>query len=230
MLRAATASAARIWPASGPLAPVTCTSWTATSDESRNHRRRPPSRSPTADQRAAISRGPGRQRRRRQPASRSTGTTPADARPEMRARALSDRLQSLGSATGPSACTSGSSSTPNRSLTRRRPSAITATTSAVRRLAVVLDEVRVLLGEARAADAQPRQPAASSSWPALRPSARGSLGFLKVEPNVLIPDGWASVRRRRMSASVSLTSSGGAGSSANEARATTSPGASDERR
>ena len=28
--------------------------------------------------------------------------------------------------------------------------------------------------------------------PAVRPPARGSSGFLKVEPNVLIPCGWAS--------------------------------------
>ncbi len=46
--------------------------------------------------------------------------------------------------------------------------------------------------------ARPRQPASSSSTPALRPPARGSSGFLKVEPKVLMPDGCASWRAARM--------------------------------
>ena len=49
-----------------------------------------------------------------------------------------------------------------------------------------------------------RGPAASRSWPAVRPSAPGSSGFLKVDPKVLIPDGWASRRLARISASVAL--------------------------
>ncbi len=76
----------------------------------------------------------------------------------------------------------------------------------------------------------PRQPAASSSCPAVRPSARGSSGFLNVDPNVLMPDGCAALRRARMSASVAFTASGTAGSSANDALATTSAGARLERR
>ncbi len=63
----------------------------------------------------------------------------------------------------------------------------------------------------------PRQPASSSSTPALRPSARSSSGFLKVEPKVLMPDGWAALRRARMSASVAFTSAGSASSSRKEA-------------
>ena len=90
-------------------------------------------------------------------------------------------------------------------------------------LAHVLHEVRVLLREARAADVSPRQPASSSRTPALRPSARGSSGFLKVEPKVLMPEGWAALREARISASVAFTDSGSAGLSANEARATISP-------
>ena len=64
----------------------------------------------------------------------------------------------------------------------------------------------------------------------MRPSARGSDGFLKVEPNVLIPEGWAARRLERISPRVRLTSSGGSGASANAARATTSPGPRPERR
>src|SRR3712207_7559608 len=44
-----------------------------------------------------------------------------------------------------------------------------------------------------------------SSCPALRSPARGSSGFLKVEPKVLIPDGCAARRCERMSASVCFT-------------------------
>ena len=96
---------------------------------------------------------------------------------------------------------------PRRSArcTRRRPSAITATTSAVRRRAGVLDEVRVLGREARAADRQAVAAGLGEQQPAVRPSRRGSSGFLKVEPNVLIPCGWASWRRARISASVAFT-------------------------
>ncbi len=52
---------------------------------------------------------------------------------------------------------------------------------------------------------RPRQPAASSSIPAERPSARGSSGFLKVDPKVLMPEGCASLRRVLIPASVALT-------------------------
>jgi hypothetical protein len=53
---------------------------------------------------------------------------------------------------------------------------------------------------------------------------------LKVEPKVLMPEGCASLRALRMSASVALTASGSAGLSANAARATISPAARFERR
>ena len=84
------------------------------------------------------------------------------------------------------------------------------------RLADVLDEVRVLVREAGAADLEPAAAGASSSWPAVRPSARGSSGFLKVEPKVLIPDGWASRRCPRISARVALTAAGSASASPND--------------
>jgi hypothetical protein len=77
---------------------------------------------------------------------------------------------------------------------------------------------------------RPRQPASSSSTPALRPSAPGSSGFLKVEPKVLMPEGCAARREARMSASVAFTDSGSAGLRAKEACATISLGARFERR
>jgi hypothetical protein len=77
---------------------------------------------------------------------------------------------------------------------------------------------------------RPRQPASSSRTPALRPSARGSSGFLKVDPKVLMPDGCAALRAVRMSASVAFTESGSAGLSANDARATISPAPRFDRR
>ena len=72
---------------------------------------------------------------------------------------------------------------------------------------------------------RPRQPAASSSWPAVRPSARGSSGFLNVEPNVLIPHGCAALRRARIVGEGRLDVVGlAAGASAKLARATISSG------
>ena len=93
----------------------------------------------------------------------------------------------------------------------------------------VLHEVGVLL-EKRAP--RPRGPGTHGVEElARRPSpAPGSSGFLKVEPKVLIPDGWASRRRARIAARVAFTAWGGAGLSANEARATTSRAPRLERR
>ena len=114
--------------------------------------------------------------------------------------------------------------TPKRSRTRRRPSAISAITSAVV-ASPVFSTKFACFSEKRAPPTwSPRQPASSSSTPALRPSARGSSGFLKVEPNVLMPDGWASLRVARISASVALIRRDRPGASAKEARATISRG------
>src|SRR5581483_5033171 len=139
-------------------------------------------------------------------------------------------LHSAGSSTGPSTCISASSATPNRSFTRRRPSAMTAITSAVLASPWFSTKFACLAENPAPPIRSPRQPAASSSWPALRPSARGSDGFLKVDPNVLMPEGWAALRRARMSASVALTSWLLASCRAKDARATTSPGRRLERR
>ena len=98
-----------------------------------------------------------------------------------------------------------------------------ATTSAVVASPVFSTKLACFSENLAPPTASPRQPASSSRTPALRPPARGSSGFLKVEPKVLIPEGWASRRAARMSARVALTDSGGAGASANDARATTSP-------
>src|SRR3954469_18317650 len=65
---------------------------------------------------------------------------------------------------------------------------------------------------------RPLQPASERRTPALRPSAAGSSGFLKVEPKVLMPDGWAALRFVRISASVALTDAGSAGARSNAAR------------
>ena len=125
----------------------------------------------------------------------------------------------------PSIWTSGSSTTPNRSWTRRRPSAISARTSAVVASPAFSTKLACLAREARAADAQPAAARRLEQLPGGAALGRGSSGFLKVEPKVLIPDGCASRRLARISASVALISSGRRGRSANEARATTSPGA-----
>src|SRR5271168_39123 len=99
------------------------------------------------------------------------------------------RLGPHGQRTGPSVCTSGSSATPKRSSTRRRPSAISATISAVV-AAPVFSMKLACLGAKRAPPTPtPLQPASARSKPADRPPARGSSGFLKVDPNVLIPCG-----------------------------------------
>ena len=82
------------------------------------------------------------------------------------------------------------------------------------------------LAEKRASPkARSETPAASSSSQALWPG-----GFLKVEPNVLIPFGCASQRRLRSVASAARTAAGGAGVSAKRALATISPAARAELR
>ena len=115
-------------------------------------------------------------------------------------RAISSRRSSSqpsGHSTSPSTWTSGSSTTPKLSWTRRRPppSARGCRRSSPRPRS--RRSSRASRRSARRRPACPRHPAASSSWPAVRPSARGSSsGFLKVEPKVLIPDGCASRRCR----------------------------------
>ena len=131
-------------------------------------------------------------------------------------------VQSGEVSTSPRNCTSGSSSTPKRSRTRRRPSPISAITSAVVASPMFSTKFACFSEKRAPPTVSPRQPASSSSTPALRPSARGSSGFLKVEPKVLMPDGCAALREARMSASVAFTDSGSASLSANEARATIS--------
>src|SRR5205085_5345557 len=113
--------------------------------------------------------------------------------------------------TSPRNWTSASSPTPNRSRTRRRPSAMSAITSAVVASPLFSTKFACFSEKHAPPTASPRQPAASSSMPALRPSARGSSGFLKVEPKVLIPEGWAAFRLARISARVAFTCSGSAG-------------------
>ena len=63
----------------------------------------------------------------------------------------------------------------------------------------------MLRREAGAADPQAAAAGGLEQLAGGAPSARGSSGFLKVEPKVLIPDGWASRRLLRISASVALT-------------------------
>ena len=81
------------------------------------------------------------------------------------------RRQSAGNATGPNAWTSGSSSIPKRSATRRRPSAITETTSAVLASPWLTTKFACLSENPAPPIDSPRQPAASSS-----PAGAGALG------------------------------------------------------
>ena len=113
-----------------------------------------------------------------------------------------------GKAQSPSVCTSGSSATPKRSSTRPRPSAITAITSAVVASPVFSMKLACFGAKRAPPTASPLHPASASSNPALRPCARGSSGFLKVEPKVLMPCGCASCRRRRICSRVARTASG----------------------
>ncbi len=92
------------------------------------------------------------------------------------------------------------------------------------RRAGVLDEVRVLGREARAADRQAVAAGLGQQQPgAAAPRRARSSGFLNVEPNVLIPCGWASWRRSRISASVALTVVASAPARARTRRARRSP-------
>ena len=109
----------------------------------RRSRPRRGSRPDAAATRSSAEAGAGRRRRRRSP--RGPGRPPVQP---------PHSSHPSGQPTSPSTCTSGSSSTPKRSCTRRRPSAISSSTSAVVAVAGVLDEVGVLLGEAGAALAQ----------------------------------------------------------------------------
>ena len=87
--------------------------------------------------------------------------------------------QRQGKRTSPSVCTSGSSSTPKRSSTRRRPSAITASTSAVVAAPVFSMKLACLSAKRAPPTASPLQPASASSSPALRPSRAGIVGVLE---------------------------------------------------
>ena len=76
-----------------------------------------------------------------------------------------------------------------------RPCSISSSTSLVVARPSMFSMKLACLGAKRASPTcRPLQPAASSNWPAVRPSARGSSGFLKVEPKVLMPDGCAAWR------------------------------------
>src|SRR5881394_521045 len=130
--------------------------------------------------------------------------------------------QPSGQRTSPRSCTSGSSSTPKLSWTRRRPAAISSKTSAVVASPAFSTKLACFAEKRAPPTLRPRQPAASSSCPAVRPAARSSSGFLKVEPKVLIPEGCASWRRSRIAAIVALIAVGSPRSSRNEAAATTS--------
>src|SRR5205807_240352 len=73
------------------------------------------------------------------------------------------RDQSVGNTTGPSDWTSGSRSIPNRSFTRRRPSAISAITSAVVASPWFSMKLACFAEKLAPPMRKPRQPAASSS-------------------------------------------------------------------
>ena len=92
------------------------------------------------------------------------------------------------------------------------------------RLAGVLDEVGVLRGEAGSPATQAAATCRLEQLPRGSPPGLRASGFLKVDPNVLIPDGCASRRRPRISSRVARIASGSAGVSRNDARETTSPG------
>ena len=220
MRRPASRSVRRIAGASRVVRPVTRTCSTCTREESRNQLQPSQPTSASEHERDEAGRAPRRRTGRSSDA--------ASARPCKRGQSAS----SHGNSASPSSCTSGSSSMPKRSRTRRRPSAIRASTSAVVAAPRVLDEVRVLRARsARRRTASPLQPASSSSCPAVRPSARASSGFLKVEPNVLMPGGLCLAAAGAQVGERGLDRSRvAAASSANEARATTSRGPRFERR
>ena len=245
MVRAVDASAARTRLASSVLTPVTVTR--STLDErgvAHPEAVGPRGRAAAPAEPRAVRRMRGR-RARQPPAGGRTGAergqrnAPGGQPPRASARVAAPRatrpscpLPPRGErSTSPRNWTSGSSSTPKRSRTRRRPSAIRAITSAVvaspmfsTKFACFSENPRSADREAAAAGLVEQHPGAAA------PRARGSSGFLKVEPKVLIPDGCASRRAARMSARVAFTSAGSAGSRPNDARATTSPGRRFERR
>ena len=137
-------------PASLPLRPGDLTFSTATRPESRSQKhvdRREEGGDRREQRISRRSRDAGRHARRPRRSARHGGARAAE-RALTPTRAPRRRHR-------PSSCTSGSSSTPKRSRTRRRPSAISAITSAVVASPRVLHEVRVLLREARAAHRQP---------------------------------------------------------------------------
>ena len=123
-----------------------------------------------------------------------------------------------GKRTGPSVWTSASSSIP-RSRARAgdpRPSGRPRRPSSPRRCS--RRSSRAWARSWLRRSSAPAAPTPASRSPAVSPG-----GFLNVEPNVRMPFGWAACRRSRSAASRALTSSLGAGASANSARATISP-------
>src|SRR3954447_1922222 len=176
----------------------------------------------------ARKRNGGDQRKRQHaPATDGSGAAPAAAtagQGDLGCTHSPAPFKPAGRRTSPRTCTSGSSSTPKRCLTRRRPSAISSSTSAVVASPVFSTKLACFSAKPAPPRPIPRQPAASSSWPAVIPCARSSSGFLKVEPKVLMPEGCAPRRCSRIPARVALIASGSPGSSAKLARATTSSG------
>ncbi len=138
--------------------------WTATSEESRSHSQPPPrSRSASRTSNAARARG-ARARRGRAAAEVRLGrrggaqaakrrSLPSPAPPVARER--------TGRAPGPRA----RARSPKRSVTRRRPSAISAITSAVVASPWFSTKLACLSEKRAPPIRSPRQPAASSSWP-----------------------------------------------------------------
>ena len=111
---------------------------------------------------------------------------------------------------------------PKRSLTRRRPSPSARSPRWWWRRRSSRRSWRAWR-EAGAADGQAAAAGGLQQLPGAATLGALVLGFLKVEPNVLIPFGCASRRRPRISASVARTAAGSPGS-AGTRRATTSPG------
>ncbi len=131
----------------------------------------------------------------REPSDRGRDRTCPACRAQAAHRASS---QPSGHDTAPSVCTSGSSTDAEALVHAAAALGHQREHVGGAGAAVVLDEVRVLLGEAGAADAQPAAAGRVEQLPGR--AALGArvvaVGFLKVEPNVLMPDGWAALRLR----------------------------------
>ena len=170
----------------GPLTPVIVTCRIATSEDWRSHSQPPPSSTATHASTASVrgrirnaTRGAGR----RHASRASDGWCAAPAQSRRALRRAGPRRGSRSRLTTPPGTGPGRASAP-RAPAHTEP--LEHAAAALRhhrddiggaRVAEVLDEVGVFGGEAGAADPQARgSPPASSSWPAVRPSARGSSG------------------------------------------------------